>query len=153
MIFRHPFSLSNSWTDFFLSLYSVSFCFYGRSQVLLKFARFLAHLSLHFGAGLCQGHGQCRNGHRLIAKRVNRLVLGLLWREVGGASELFSCQVESFPGLWWLSTYMFCRVCLLGIGTIKWLGRNVCYRIMAENSPIKKPSWGNSGLKAHFFRG
>lgn len=88
----------------------------------------------------------------LIAKGVNRLVLGLLWHEVRGASELFSRQVESYPGLWWLSTYMFCRVCLLGIGTIKWLCRNVCYRIMAENSPIIKPSWGNSGLKAHFFR-
>lgn len=76
--------------DFFLSLYAFSFCLYGRSQVLMQLASFLAHLSLHFWAGLCQDHGQCGNGHGLRAKGVNRLVLGILWHEVGDDSEFLA---------------------------------------------------------------
>lgn len=38
-----------------------------------------------------------------------------------------------------------------GLGTIKWLGRDVCGRIMAKNSPAIKLSWGNSGLEVKIF--
>lgn len=33
----------------------------------------------------------------------------------------------------------------------QWLGRNICARIMAENSFTTEPSWGNSGLEASLF--
>ena len=67
-ILKHPFppSKSQCWI-FFLSLYAVSFCLYGKNRVV-KLASFLAHLSLHFRAGLCQDHGQRGNGHGLKSK-------------------------------------------------------------------------------------
>jgi hypothetical protein len=56
MVLKHPF-LTEQIVDWsvILALYAISFHLYGSSPAQ-KFAGFLAHLSLHFRAWLCQGH-------------------------------------------------------------------------------------------------
>lgn len=123
----------------------------------MKLASFLAHLPMYFGPGLCQGHGQCGNGHGPRARGVYRLVsgLGAYMAYVGGRflSSYLAIKLRAALGYGgYPPTSSAGHVCW-GLGAIKWLCRNVCPRIMTEISPNRKPSWGNSELEAKLFLG
>lgn len=118
-----------------------------KSLMLPKLASFLAHLSLHFQAGLCQGHGQCRSGYGLRAKGVNRLILGLLWHEGGGVlSSSFGMKLRAALGYGGCPASSSAGCVCQGLEPLNgWVG--LCLRIIPPSSlPGEIP-----GLKPTFL--